>query len=203
MASPIAQLVDLTVFGAAQINPIIDRVNQFIVCTSSTRPAAPSTGWHIFETDTGRLYLWNGAAWKYVANIVGEEFASLQYVPGGNVDATTSGTLADWLSPGNVTVPAWATKARFQATLTGHFAITAGANSYVAKPTIGGQGPASVGQLVDPGSGIRFQMSWTNLITLSGSGVQAVKIQAARQAGTGAWRADAVTVLGVNVEFIP
>ena len=33
------------------------------VCTSSTRPASPFEGQVIFETDTDRLYVYNGTAW--------------------------------------------------------------------------------------------------------------------------------------------
>jgi hypothetical protein len=33
------------------------------VCTSSTRPAVPFEGQMIFETDTDRLYVYNGTAW--------------------------------------------------------------------------------------------------------------------------------------------
>ena len=33
------------------------------VCTSSTRPTAPYEGQTIFETDTDRMYVWNGTAW--------------------------------------------------------------------------------------------------------------------------------------------
>ncbi len=31
-----------------------------IICTSGTRPAAPSEGWHIYETDTNKEYVYNG-----------------------------------------------------------------------------------------------------------------------------------------------
>jgi len=33
------------------------------VCTSSTRPSSPFEGQAIFETDTDRMYIWNGTAW--------------------------------------------------------------------------------------------------------------------------------------------
>ena len=32
-------------------------------CTSSTRPASPYEGQHIYETDTDIEYVWNGSAW--------------------------------------------------------------------------------------------------------------------------------------------
>lgn len=37
------------------------------VCTSTTRPTAPYTGQIIFETDTGYLRVWDGAAWDYLS----------------------------------------------------------------------------------------------------------------------------------------
>ena len=33
------------------------------VCTSTTRPASPYTGQVIFETDTNRMFVWNGSSW--------------------------------------------------------------------------------------------------------------------------------------------
>ncbi len=38
-----------------------------IICTSGTRPSAPSEGWHIYETDTNREYVYNGS-WQRTAN---------------------------------------------------------------------------------------------------------------------------------------
>lgn len=35
------------------------------ICTSTTRPTNPYTGFIIFETDTGYLRVWDGAAWDY------------------------------------------------------------------------------------------------------------------------------------------
>lgn len=37
------------------------------VCTSTTRPTAPYTGQIIYETDTGYLRVWDGAAWDYLS----------------------------------------------------------------------------------------------------------------------------------------
>ena len=36
------------------------------VCTSATRPASPSTGTMIYETDTGKIMVWDGSAWVSV-----------------------------------------------------------------------------------------------------------------------------------------
>lgn len=37
------------------------------VCTSSTRPASPYDGQVIYETDSNRLLVWDGSAWKTLA----------------------------------------------------------------------------------------------------------------------------------------
>lgn len=37
------------------------------VCTSTTRPASPYQGQVIYETDTARTLVWNGAGWVYLA----------------------------------------------------------------------------------------------------------------------------------------
>ena len=36
------------------------------ICTSSTRPAIPTTGAIIYETDTTRTYIWSGSSWLQV-----------------------------------------------------------------------------------------------------------------------------------------
>lgn len=39
-------------------------MSQVIIrCTSSTRPASPAQGWHIYETDTSKLMVYNGTSW--------------------------------------------------------------------------------------------------------------------------------------------
>jgi hypothetical protein len=40
-------------------------------CTSGTRPTGMGTGFHIWETDTGAEYVWNGAAWVTPTNYAG------------------------------------------------------------------------------------------------------------------------------------
>lgn len=45
---------------------IVDKYINYNVCTSSTRPNPPVAGMKIFETDTGSLLVYTGAAWKYL-----------------------------------------------------------------------------------------------------------------------------------------
>ena len=52
------------VLTAATMNQM--RANErigHIVCTSSTRPASPDEGTMIYESDTDKVYVWNGSAW--------------------------------------------------------------------------------------------------------------------------------------------
>lgn len=43
-----------------------------IACTSTTRPSSPAEGQEIFETDTGRVRVWNGSIWKLVNPIASD-----------------------------------------------------------------------------------------------------------------------------------
>ena len=49
------------------------------VCTSSTRPASPFEGQVIFETDTDRLYVYNGTAWV-IPNSPAQNPQGLEYI---------------------------------------------------------------------------------------------------------------------------
>jgi hypothetical protein len=42
----------------------IDAAVGFAIVTSATRPSAPWSGQVIFETDTGRSFVWDGSAWQ-------------------------------------------------------------------------------------------------------------------------------------------
>lgn len=124
MASPLTDLVDGTVFGAAQVNPIIARANQFIVCTSTTRPTRPQSGWHVYETDTGKVRLWTGAGWAVITGRTGGSWrrVAFQSIPNttptaiswDTEDADTDG----FLSPSSTT-------ATIPAGLGGVYAVTA------------------------------------------------------------------------------
>jgi len=62
---------------------ILDAAVGFFVCTSGTRPGSPWEGLAIYETDTDRVYVWDGVAWQQVATASGSLVGSL----------TASGTL--------------------------------------------------------------------------------------------------------------
>jgi hypothetical protein len=46
-----------------------------IACTSGTRPASPAIGQAIWETDTSRLRVWNGAVWALQNGLLGADFS--------------------------------------------------------------------------------------------------------------------------------
>ena len=53
-----------TTLSSADVNNYL--MNQAVItCTSGTRPASPTTGMVIYETDTLRFRLWSGTVWVY------------------------------------------------------------------------------------------------------------------------------------------
>lgn len=74
-------------------------VSQSIIrCTSGTRPNAPSEGWHIYETDTQRLFRFTSGEWKnYTPEIGLDRYA---FKP---ADQTSSSTID--LSDPDLTLP--------------------------------------------------------------------------------------------------
>jgi hypothetical protein len=54
------------------------------VCTSSTRPASPYAGQHIYETDTNLQFVWNGSAWiNNYASTASPTFTGTVTIPAG------------------------------------------------------------------------------------------------------------------------
>ena len=67
------------------------------VCTSLSRPTAPYEGQVIYETDTDLLQIWNGSAWRIIAESTPTNGTVLQTVYGETTTQTTNNTstLAD------------------------------------------------------------------------------------------------------------
>lgn len=84
-----------------------------VVCTSTTRPAAPYTGLEIYETDTNRRWVYRSTAWNPMSSLVELRRAAALSVPSD----PTSSTLVTWTqeitdvdawhlaNSGNVVVP--------------------------------------------------------------------------------------------------
>jgi hypothetical protein len=69
------------------------------VCTSTTRPASPYEGQAIYETDTDKVLVWNGAAWYANWNLpwgmvkfVSSTSATYTFTASGEVDLTATGS---------------------------------------------------------------------------------------------------------------
>lgn len=83
------ELVDVD----TDLNANFDKIDLYtgtFACTSNSRPTAPWTGLLIFETDTKRIFVWDGAGWDYVG---GE--------PRKTVRGSGGSLTTDWASPTN------------------------------------------------------------------------------------------------------
>jgi hypothetical protein len=125
------------------------------------------------------------------------------FSPAGNTDSTTGGTLTDWINLGYVTVPDWAPSCQIVLAMSGVYEITAAGNTYDTRLVIG----TDVGRTIQMYGGAivsaRFiNHTYVDNIPITSTGAKAVKIQAARQIGTGAWRADANSDFAAHVRFM-
>ena len=65
------------------------------VCTSTTRPSNPFEGQMIYETDTNKVYVWNGSAWSLITSANGGgSNVVLAYQQSTSIYYLTSNTLA-------------------------------------------------------------------------------------------------------------
>ena len=67
------------------------------ICTSTTRPTSPYTGFIIYETDTGYLRVWDGSAWDYLS----------QKQDGSTLFTATSGSSSGESSSVNISTKPW------------------------------------------------------------------------------------------------
>lgn len=129
--------------------------------------------------------------------------ASVLFTPGANTDATTGASMVDWINIGNVTVPTWATTAHIILSVSAVFEITAAGNLYDTRVVIG----TDVGRTIEGlhgSSGVNTRYvnyTFVDAIPLTATGSKALKIQALRVAGTGAWRADSSSDFCARVQF--
>lgn len=61
-------------------------------CTSATRPAGPSEGYVIWETDTDRLRVWDGVRWRLVSPHTAQADQQRQ-ITSGTFDVTAATTI--------------------------------------------------------------------------------------------------------------
>jgi hypothetical protein len=126
----------------------------------------------------------------------------LEYVPGSNTDSPAfTGSWTTWLTLGSLTVPAWASKARFMVTVSGWFGITA-AETNKLRLKIGAVADDAAPEV----SGVvndRRTTSWQGKITGLSAGAQSVVIENNKTGGTGMFRADTTTHVAVQVWWEP
>lgn len=77
-----------------------------IICTSTTRPT-PHEGLAIYETDTNRIYVWQGSLWRWMWSANGENKVSVIVEVSTNND-TGSGTTWPTGLQVSVPIPEWA-----------------------------------------------------------------------------------------------
>lgn len=69
---------------------VVDLQNNNIICTSTTRPASPTLGDTIYETNTGIQRIWNGTRWRWLA---GSTIAGLFPIPTQSLTTATGTNL--------------------------------------------------------------------------------------------------------------
>jgi len=58
--------------GTKWLIKAVNTPDNYIICTSSTRPGSPYSGLQIFETDTNKLFVYDGALWVEIADLDNE-----------------------------------------------------------------------------------------------------------------------------------
>jgi len=79
------------VLTSSDVNTFLMR-QAVITCTSTTRPASPSEGMVIFETNTDLLRVWDGGAWVDAASFIAGDFTT--YTPTITGTGTTAGAIS-------------------------------------------------------------------------------------------------------------
>lgn len=128
-------------------------------CTSSTRPASPVEGQHIYETDTNLTYCYDGSGWVNVSNVG----AWKSYTP------TFSGTIGNGTRTGSYV--RYGRLIIFQAAIvwgstTSHGASTQTLSIPVTAAAQGGLGSVVVDQ---GGTGRRLHIAFASTTAVTGS----------------------------------
>jgi hypothetical protein len=124
----------------------------------------------------------------------------VEFLPTGSVDTGASATFATWLTLGNITVPTGFTAARYSATVSGVYAITASPTGLTLRVTVGGVAATNVTNTtaIDITNQPRADRAWQGRITGLSAGARSVVIQYKRGIGTGALRADTSSLITVS-----
>lgn len=92
------------ILTAANVNDyLMEQAN--IVCTSGTRPSSPQEGMTIYETDTNRQLIYDGADWVTVLEISAFNTFATTWASSGTQPAIGNGTLdCRWIRMGRCVV---------------------------------------------------------------------------------------------------
>jgi hypothetical protein len=91
LGSGIKTFTSGTVLTAADVNNYLMK-QAIVTCTSGTRPASPTTGQPIFETDTNLIRVWNGSTWYCTASPDYTDYSgSVTFYSNANSGTTISG----------------------------------------------------------------------------------------------------------------
>lgn len=173
-----------------------------IICTSATRPAGPSEGTMIWETDTNRIYVFGGTNWRWVHSVNGENKVRVGVEVGGDVDAISFGTYPPSLEQ-SVNIPPWAKNLEAFALLGQVQQVTDTSNTELR---------ILIGSRVVTHKRIRLQvtggtaerdiilMGDVDVSDLAGS-TQLFRVTGERLSGTGALRLDSESVCYLTGEF--
>jgi len=166
------------------------------IVTSVTRPGSPFLSQQILETDTDRIYYWDGSAWRIIRDPAPYAFRGL--TPLANTDYS-SGTLGTWLTFPTVTVPPWATVARGSIGTAGAHIITGLSTFFLAARLSGVGATTGAFEYFQPTALLtRENMAmlgrWTGLTP---GATLTPTIAASRSSGTGALRFDTAS----NAQF--
>lgn len=157
--------------------------SNYTICTSSTRPASPSTGIMIYETDTGFVLVYDGSSWENISPIIPHTEAQ-SFVPGGT-RTTTSSSYANWTasdSGASLTI----TKYRADTKLVIEAANTRHYNSAIALSTIGARVDGVDYDLItaDPQASTEASGTGWNVVTGLAAGNYTVQLRVKRNTGT-------------------
>ena len=120
--------------------------------------------------------------------------------PGGNSDST--GSYADWGASVSITVPTWANRAIVTATIEGYFIVTS-ATTGTTRVVIGSDTGATSGTLGANAASPNDSRAWTwsDQITLTGTGSVTLKNQIVETGGSGAIRVTTASKFAWVIHF--
>jgi hypothetical protein len=178
-----------------------DPSDKLVICTSTTRPAAPYEGQTIFETNTDRYYGWDGSQWRFVASLTQEEMEHSTFTPAANRDVT--GAIQNWTTEtGAALCPPWASRARVTTHVGGWYDAVPATSGFFMSTRFGGVDGMEIGCSTNANYGGRLSTSWSDMFTGITPGAVIIQPRARRSSGTGTLRADTSTKFSYTIDWL-